>query len=116
LVEGMLFFGKHGVSAEEKVLGQQFEVDVELKADLTAPRSSDNLDETIDYRHIHSIAKAIIEGPSRNLLERLAGDIATQLLAKLPADAVRVKVRKPLLPLGGGVSKGVAVEVYQPRA
>ena len=112
----MLFVGRHGVSSEEKALVQQFEVDVELEADLTVPRATDDLAQTIDYREIHAVAKTVIEGPSRNLLERLADDIAGQLLAKLPAQSVRVKVRKPRFPLGGNVSAGISVEVYGQKA
>lgn len=112
VVERMLFVGKHGVSLGEKALAQPFEVDVELEADLTVPRATDNLAQTIDYREIHAVAKAVIEGDSRNLLERLADDIAVELLAKLPTQSVRVKVRKPHYPLGGNPSHGVSVEVY----
>ena len=109
----MLFFGRHGVSAEEKALGQQFQVDVEIEADLSAARASDRLQDTIDYRELYATVKAVIEGPSRNLLERLADEIASRILAQFSLRAVRVRVQKPRLPLGGGVALGVSVEVYQ---
>ena len=113
LLEGMLFFGRHGVSPEEKALGQQYQVDVEVEADLSAARASDTLQDTIDYRELYATVKAVIEGPSRNLLERLADEIASRVLAQFSLRAVRVRVQKPRLPLGRGVALGASVEVYQ---
>ena len=34
-LEGMVFFGYHGVNEEEKVKGQKFVVDIELFCDLS---------------------------------------------------------------------------------
>lgn len=115
LLEGMLFFGRHGALEEERALGQHFEVDVELEADLSLPRSTDNLGDTIDYGKVYATVKQVVEGPSRNLLERLADEIASRILAEFSPQAVRVRVKKPRLPMGGGVLNSVSVEVYQER-
>ena len=114
-LEGMVFFGRHGARREEKSLGQQLEVDLEIEADLSSPRTTDNLTDTIDYGQVYAVVKAVIEGPSRNLLERLAGEIASRILAGFPVMAARVTVRKPRVPLGGGILDGVSVEVYQAK-
>ena len=115
LLEGMLFFGRHGALEEERALGQQFQVDVELVADLSLPRSTDRLGDTIDYSGVYATVKDVVEGPSCNLLERLADEIASRILAEFSPQGVRVRVQKPRLPLGGGVLGGVSVEVYQKR-
>ena len=109
----MVFFGRHGARAEERSLGQQFEVDVEIEADLSLPRVSDRLADTIDYGKVYASAQEVVGGPSRNLLERLADEIAARILAGFSAQAVRVRVKKPRLPIHGGVLTGVSVEVYQ---
>jgi 7,8-dihydroneopterin aldolase/epimerase/oxygenase len=48
--------------------------------------------------------RGIVEGPSRDLIEALAGSIASAVLAATdPAlvDAVEVRVRKPKAPIDG---------------
>ncbi len=111
----MLFFGRHGAWPEERSLGRQFEVDVELHADLSKPRRTDRLADTIDYGEVFAVVREVIEGPSRNLLERLADEVASRLLKRFPAQAVRVRVKKPRLPIHGGVLDSVSVEVWQER-
>ena len=113
LMEGMLFFGKHGAREEERSLGQQFEVEVEIEADLSVSRASDKLQDAIDYGEVYATVKAVMEGPSRSLLERLADEIASRLLTQFSPLAVRVRVKKPRLPVRGGVTSGVSVEVYR---
>jgi dihydroneopterin aldolase len=114
-LSGMLFFGRHGARAEERSLGRQFEVDVEVHANLSKARRSDRLSDTIDYGEVYAVVREIIEGPSRNLLERLASDVATRILERFPAEAVRVRVKKPRLPIHGGVLDSVSVEVWVER-
>ncbi len=116
LLEGLLFYGKHGASPEEKSLGHQFRVDVEIEADLSTARVTDDLRDTIDYGEVYNTIKSVLEGPSRNLLERLADEIASRIIAQFSPLAVRIKLTKPRLPLGGGVTHGVSVEVYQRKS
>jgi dihydroneopterin aldolase len=115
-LEGLVFFGRHGARSEEQSLGQQFEVDVEMQADLSKARASDRLADTIDYGKVYETIRQIMEGPSRNLLERLAEEIAAAILATYKPDEVKVVVRKPRLPILKGVLKGVSVEVRKSRA
>lgn len=115
-LEGLVFFGRHGARSEEQSLGQQFEVDIEMQADLSKARASDRLAETIDYGKVYETVRQIMEGPSRNLLERLAEEVATTIIAAYKPDEVKVIVRKPRLPILKGVLKGVSVEVRKSRA
>lgn len=113
---GMVFFGRHGARKEEQSLGRHFEVDVEIEADLSAARASDRLADTIDYGEVYETVRQVMQGPSRNLLERLADEVARRILERFPAEAVRVRVKKPRLPIHGGVLDTVVVEVYLHRA
>jgi dihydroneopterin aldolase len=50
------------------------------------------------------VVRAIVEGSSRDLIEALAGVIATAILAATPpeiVEAVEVRVRKPEAPIDG---------------
>ncbi|MGK7883005.1 MAG: dihydroneopterin aldolase, partial [Crocosphaera sp.] len=49
-VTGIRCYGYTGYLPEEQVLGQWFEVDLTLGVDLKDAGTSDNLDDTSDYR------------------------------------------------------------------
>lgn len=97
----MLFLARHGVTLEERLEPQPFEVDVELHTDLSAAAASDELAETIDYAGLFTLVSTIVEGQSFRLIESLAGAIADAVLAETKASAVEVRVRKPQAPLPG---------------
>jgi dihydroneopterin aldolase len=93
-LEGMVFSGRHGVRAAEREEPQEFRVDVKVDADLAAPGRSDRVEETVDYRQIYAIAKAVIEGESAKLIETLAQRIADQVLGLERVAAVSVRIAK----------------------
>lgn len=101
---------------EETTLGQRFDVDATVFVDLSAAATSDAVEETIDYGAVHSIARSVVEGPPRALIESLAGGIADGVLAAFPsARGVWVAVRKPGAPVAGGVFDHCGVEVRRRR-
>jgi len=103
-VLGMRFLGRHGVLPEEKVTAQPFEVDVVLHADLSEAAERDDLAATVDYSALFDLVRAIVEGTSFDLIEALAGAIATAVLTACDpsrVDAVEVRVRKPEAPIDG---------------
>lgn len=111
LLEGMTFYGFHGVAPEEKALGQRFVVDVEVSADLAAAGQSDDLEQTINYARVHRLVKEIVEGPSLNLIEAVAERIAAAVLGLARVEAVRVRVHKPWAPIKGSTTATAAVEI-----
>lgn len=101
---GMRFDARHGVLDHEKDTPQPFEVDLILRADLSAGAVSDDIGATVDYGPLFDLVRSIVEGPSFDLIEALAGAIATAVLAATdPAlvDEVDVRVRKPKAPIDG---------------
>ena len=58
-LEGMVFYGMHGVDPAEKSLGQRFVVDVELERDLRKPGRTDDLHDTVNYAHVYRIATSV---------------------------------------------------------
>ncbi len=115
ILKGMRFYGYHGVNSEEKALGQSYLVDLEADVDLTVPGATDRLEDTISYTLIYRTVKSVVEGDSQNLLESVAQTIADRLLAELPLDGVRVRVKKPNPPVKGSVIEYAAVEIYRQR-
>ncbi|WP_274648441.1 dihydroneopterin aldolase [Paenibacillus humicola] len=115
LLQGMRFFGYHGVFPEENKLGQQFYVDLELRLDLTRAAETDELEHTVNYAGIHELIKQIVEGPPFKLIEALAGGIASRVLdAYTNVNEVTVRVTKPHPPFDIQFD-GVTVELSRKR-
>jgi dihydroneopterin aldolase len=99
---GMAFEARHGVNDWEKTQAQRFEVDVELFLATRRAGTSDDLDQTVDYREVYAAVRRVIEGPPVDLIETLAESIARDALsANRRARKVIVRVRKPDVQLGG---------------
>lgn len=111
----MTFYGYHGATEEEKKLGQRFIVDVELETSLAVSGQSDQLGDTIDYGAVFQCIRRIINGPSKNLLEALAEDIAHTILDTFPAKGVHVRVKKPEVPIKDSILEYAAVEIFRSR-
>ncbi len=116
VLNGLQFYGFHGVNPEERSLGQQFVVDLQVELDLSVPAASDRLEDTVSYTDLYRAVKVVMEGEPRNLLEAAAGAIANRVLNEHPQiDAVRVRVHKPRPPIKGSVIEAAAVEIYRSR-
>lgn len=115
LLEGMAFYGHHGMSPEERALGQRFIVDLQVYLDLSGAGASDSLADTVNYSALHQAAKSILEGQAYSLLEAVAEALAQRVLTSFPVTAVRVRVQKPSPPLRDAVVGSAAVEIYRAR-
>ncbi|MDF9826286.1 dihydroneopterin aldolase [Ereboglobus sp. PH5-10] len=94
----MRFHSCHGALPEEKTRPQPWEVTVTLELPLAGAGRADDLEKTIDYRRIHEVARAVMEGAPVNLVETLACRIAEDLLrafAQVRAVSVEVTKLKP---------------------
>jgi dihydroneopterin aldolase len=117
LLEGMIFYGRHGTLPAERELGQPFVLDIELHLDLRSAGLADDLTRTVDYSEVHRRAKEIVEGPPVNLTETVAERVAAAVLEDHPTvEAVRVKVTKPNVRLDGTVLLGSAIEILRQRS
>lgn len=99
----MRFYAYHGVSEQERVVGNSFNVNLLLTAPLANAVNSDCLEDTINYASVYEWVKTEMEIPSR-LLEHVAGRILSRLKSRFPAlTAARIKVSKLNPPFGGEV-------------
>ena len=99
LLAGMRFEGIHGVSAEERMLPQLLEVDLEVSLDLSRAAASDELSDTLDYGELVELCRRVVEEGSQRLLEAVAGAIADEVTGRPGVEAVTVRVRKLAVPL-----------------
>jgi dihydroneopterin aldolase len=111
----LVLFGHHGYLEAERRLGQRFLVDLWVDVD-DAAVGSDDIEDTVDYRHLAELVREVFAGPERLLLERLGGAVADGILERFPAvQRVRVRVRKPDVVLDPPVEHA-AVLVERSRA
>lgn len=114
LLNGLVFFGKHGCHAAENELGQKFLVDIELEFDLHAAGESDALEDTLDYVTIYNHARDVIEGEPAKLLEHLAQRIADFCLLDERVASAWVRIRKPHIALPGALDY-IGIEITRSR-
>lgn len=86
--------GKHGVSDEERSREQGFLLDISIDFDTRVAAKSDDLGDTIDYGDFRDAAKRVVEGVSFHLLEKLADEVAQEVLKDSRIQQVTVSVRK----------------------
>ncbi len=98
------FYAFHGVGSDEQRLGGNFEVDVELRADLTEAKAGDTLDRTIDYASVYALVQTIVTSKNYRLIEALADAVVKGILASFSrVSFVVVRVRKLRPPVHGAV-------------
>lgn len=114
IIQGIVFYGYHGLIPAEQEVGQKFLVDVELYLNLKSASMSDHPAETIDYRKVYELVKKTEQKKKYKLIESLAFDIAQAILTNTSALEVLVRVRKPQVPIAGIVDY-VAVEIRRKR-
>jgi dihydroneopterin aldolase len=111
----MEFYGRHGVFAEERTLGQRFIVDATLYLSLKEAGASDDLAASVDYAEVYRRIKEIVEGNSFQLIEALAEHIASVLLdTYTKINEITVRVHKPHPPVDAHFA-GVCVEIHRKR-
>ncbi|WP_044749416.1 dihydroneopterin aldolase [Bacillus alveayuensis] len=114
-VNGMEFYGYHGVFPEENKLGQRFRLDVMLEVDLSKAGKTDDLTFTVNYADVYQICQEIVEQKVYKLVEKVAEEIAQSLLQKFSlVKQCTVKVIKPDPPIPGHY-QSVAIEITRGR-
>ncbi|RMF24685.1 MAG: dihydroneopterin aldolase [Cyanobacteria bacterium J083] len=98
-VSGIRCYGYTGYLAEERTLGQWFEVDLTMQVDLTQAGQSDQLTDTLDYRQAIAIVKNQIQNSRFHLIEKLAQVIAAEILQLELVTQVRVRLTKVAAPI-----------------
>ena len=110
----LLFVGYHGLYPEEKNLGNNYSVEIDI--DFTPKQGViDQLDQTIDYVHVYAIVKKWMEIPTP-LLETLVGKIADDILSSQAlVNKVFVKITKLHLPISS-FEGNVSVKIEKSRS
>jgi dihydroneopterin aldolase len=104
-IEGMHFYAYHGHFEAERIVGNDFLVDVWLETDCLKAAASDNLDDALNYQAVYDLIKNEMQVKS-HLLEHVAGRILNALFVDFPSiQKARIKVSKLNPPMGGQIEK-----------
>lgn len=113
-LRGLEFYAYHGVLPEENTLGQKFIVDLDIFLRLEPAGKSDQVEDTVNYAEVYSIIQKCMLGEHVNLLERLAEEIASQVLTGFSCLAVRLEIHKPQAPVPG-IFRDISIEIWRKK-
>lgn len=97
-IDDITCYAYHGVLPEERNLGQEFQVSLELGTDFSRVKY-DSIERAVDYRQAVKIVTDIMWGEPCQLLETIAEKIAAQLLQLPGIMEAEVEIRKPYPPI-----------------
>ena len=115
VLKGLKFRANHGYFENERVEGNDFEVDLAFNLYLDKAAKNDNLEFTVDYAKARELVASVMEGEPVKLIETLTfriGELLSQNFKK--AERIQVSVRK-LNPPMGSESRYSEVTMRWPR-
>jgi 7,8-dihydroneopterin aldolase/epimerase/oxygenase len=110
----MVFYGFHGVFAEERKLGQRFIVSLHLTTESKHDSKIHKLEDTVDYTKVYELLKNIMESDQFQLLESVANVILDKVLAEFDlVQKAKVFIQKPSVAIQGSLK---SVELVMDRS
>ncbi len=111
ILQEMRFYAYHGVLPQERIVGGDYTVSVEVDVDTTAAMEHDVVDVTLNYAELYEVVQHEMLTPS-DLLEHLAGRIGKAIMtAFLQVKAVDLTVMKDNPPMGADC-KGAGIKLH----
>ncbi len=106
-LNNVVFWAYHGLYKEEKITGNEFEVNLRVDYNASRPASFQSIHDTINYVALFKIVQHRME-KATPLLEAIALDIATNILSEFAmAERVIISIKKlnpPIPDFKGSVS------------
>ncbi len=101
----------HGVMAQERKVGNMFEVTVHLRYPADDAVDFDRLDGTINYAEVCGVIQEVMSQPS-DLLEHVCGRLRRHIIDRWPRiEGGRIRITKPAPPIPGVCIESVAVNL-----
>lgn len=110
------FHAYHGVGEQERVVGNEYEVDLLLDCVVDKAAQSDDVADTVNYAEVYEVVACEMRQPSQ-LLERVAYRIGHRIFEKFPQiSAARISVAKFNPPMGtDGGAAGVELHLINDK-
>ena len=104
------FYAYHGAMEQERRVGGEYLVSLQVEADLSRAVNSDSVADTVNYAQLYEVVRCEMAEPSQ-LLEHVAGRIGQRVLDNFQqVTALTVRVTKCNPPMGADC-KGASVEL-----
>jgi len=97
LIDGLELSSQIGVPDEERATAQRLTVNLVLEPIRDFGALEERIENTVDYFAVGEFVKALGAARPRKLIETLAEEIASELLARFPLEGVEVELRKYIL-------------------
>lgn len=98
IVSQLVVHAHVGVPAAERGVAQRLTISLRLVPKRGLAGLADDIANTVDYAAVCTAVRHEAESRPRKLIETLAGDIASLLLARFAVSSVEVEVRKYVIP------------------
>ena len=110
-LNAMKFYTYHGVSSQERKVGNYFVVDISYSFPMDKSCKSDDINDTVSYADVYNIVKTEMGCPSQ-LIEHLTERISGKLKSKFPQlSYLKIKLSKLNPPIEGEIySASVVIE------
>ena len=100
ILKGLRVNTHHGMTHQEKSIGQELEIDVILDCDLSKPGASDNPEDTISRKELVKLISDCLSEGSDNLMEYVAQETANTILHQYPqAMKVEIELKQAQAPI-----------------
>ena len=113
-LRGLRFHAYHGVAAQERLVGNDYEVDLRLRVDVERAMRTDDVADTVNYAEVFETVREQMATPS-DLVEHVAGRMAQAVLDRWPqvtsVDIILTKRNPPM----GADCQGAGVELHVGR-
>lgn len=101
----MIFHSHHGVTEQERIVGNTYRIDLILFLDLKKAIASDKLEDTLNYADVYDIIKEEMSLPS-HLLEHVAGRIVRKIKQNYPGiTKINIRLAKYNPPVEGEIQE-----------
>lgn len=94
-VKGLKVEAVIGVYTWERAITQPLLIDIELQTDISKAALSDNVEDALNYKAVCDDVSLWCQEIKAQLLEHLAGQLSSRLLAKYDCQKVTLSVAKP---------------------
>ena len=99
ILRNLRFHAFHGVMPQERLVGNDYVLDLRLGYPFAAAMKSDAVDDTLNYADVFNIVSDVMKQPSK-LLEAAAGKIVNELLARyIQLESIDLKLVKKNPPM-----------------
>ena len=116
LLQGLQYHAFIGVGEQERVVGNDYVLDLRLGYPFAAAMESDVVDDTLNYADVFNVVSEVMKQPSK-LLEAAAGKIVKELCARYKRlESIDLKLVKRNPPMGADCdSTGVELHLINDK-